>query len=193
LAKLTDAQVRALLARQLHASAEKRATPPTEAARGLGPMMMDAAERLESARMDAGERRSVVANGTAELPAALAASVGQVFAGGAALALGLLALVLLGGAAASLAAGRAWRPHALEPSISADATPAPRFAAAALRFALDLLPLGAFTLVALALMHAFTDAGTPARRFVVVYMTGAILMSAAAVLLRAVLAPRWTP
>ena len=196
LAKLTDAQVRALLARQLHANAEKRATPaPAEAAeRGLGPMMMDVAEKLEAARMDAGgERKNVVQKGMAELGGAVSSGVTQVFAGGAALQLALLALALLGGATASLAVRRALRAHGLEPSVSADATPGPRITAAVLRFVLDLLPFGAFAVIALALMHAFTGAATPTRTFVAVYVTGAILMSAAAVLLRLVLAPRWAP
>ncbi|HYR36988.1 MAG TPA: mechanosensitive ion channel family protein [Burkholderiales bacterium] len=194
LAKLTDAQARALLAHQLHASAEKRASaPPAAESGGLGSLVVRVAGELDSAQVDSDKRRAVVAQGTALLPAALASGAAQVFGGSAVLQLALLAAVLLAGAAASWAARRALRPHGLQPEVGADAKAVARVSTGALRFVLDLLTFAAFALVTLAFAHAFTGAGTPARTFVVAYVTGAILVSAGAVALRALLAPDSSP
>src|SRR5204863_6349305 len=68
LARLTDAQTRALLARELHAKAKARATPAPDAARGFGPWIMDVVETLEATQTDAGRRGSVLAQGLTQLP-----------------------------------------------------------------------------------------------------------------------------
>jgi small-conductance mechanosensitive channel len=194
LAKLTDAQARALLAHQLHASAEKRASAPPAAAQiGLGAWVMRTAGELESTQLDSDKRKATVAQGLALLPAALASGAAHVFGGSAALPLALLAAVLLAGAGASWAARRALRPHGLAPEIGADAKALARLSAGALRLVLDLVTFAAFALIALGLAHASTGAGTPARTFVVAYVAGAILVSGAALLLRLLLAPDSSP
>jgi len=190
LAKLTDAQTRALLSRELHAKAKARATPPAEAARGFGPWIMDVVQTLEATEADAGRRGSALAQGLAQLPGSLPAATARVFDGSAG-ALGLLVLALLAGAGASLGLRRALRRRGLEPTIPADASPAPRFAAAGLRFGLDFVSFATFALVAFTLAHGVTTAGSPSRMLVVVYVTAAIVVAAAAVLLRAALAPHW--
>ena len=190
LAKLTDAQARALLAQQLHANAQRKASPPEDEERGFGPWLMGLVGTLESTQLDGGDRKAVAAQGFAQLPAALSSAAPRLLG---AEALALLALALLAGAGASHALRRTLRLHGFEPAIGNDASTASRLAAAALRFALDLLRWGAFTLVAFLLAIAFTSAGTGGRTFVVAYVTGAILLAGAAVLLRLVLAPHAAP
>ncbi|HET7366197.1 MAG TPA: mechanosensitive ion channel family protein [Burkholderiales bacterium] len=193
LAKLTDAQARALLARELHTKAQARATPPPEAAVGLGPLIMDVVEKLEATQVDAGRSSTVLAQGLADFPGAISPAAARVFGGpgGAAGALAVLAVALLAGVGASRALRRPLRRHGLEPALAADAGAAARFAAAALRFALDLVSFAGFSLVVLVLAHAFTTAQTSSRMLVAVYVSAAILIAGAAVLLRLVLAPHW--
>src|SRR5690242_5835141 len=141
LAKLTDAQTRALLARELHAKAKARATPPAEAARGFGPWIMDVVETLEATEADAGRRGSALAAGLAQLPGALPVATARVFdtaGGGSAGALALLVVALLAATGASLGVRRALRRYGLEPLPAANARPAQRFATAGRRFGLDL-------------------------------------------------------
>src|SRR4051794_12193302 len=76
LAKLTDAQARALLARELHANAARHASPPATPERGFGALVLGLAETLETTQLDTGKRRAVVVEGSALLPAALASGVG---------------------------------------------------------------------------------------------------------------------
>src|SRR3954467_12147419 len=67
LAKLTDAQVRALLAQQLHANAEKRAAPPSAPERGFGALVLGLAEKLETSQLDISKRSAVLVQGSALL------------------------------------------------------------------------------------------------------------------------------
>ena len=190
LAKLTDAQVRALLAHELHAKAEKRAVAAPAEARGLGPLLMGLANDMQAGELDFTGMRSVFAQGAALLPDALASAVPRVFGRGVALQLGLLALIVAMAAAAAWAARRALRPHGLEPRIAAGAAVTSRLSAGALRFGLDLVPFALFAALGLALVHAASGAGTAERSFLITYVTGAILVAAVAVLLRVLLAPR---
>ena len=79
LAKLTDAQVRALLARELKARAKKEAGASAKAEpQGLGPLLMGVAHRLESEQFDFSQRTVVLAQGFAQLPAAVASGVSRI-------------------------------------------------------------------------------------------------------------------
>src|SRR3954467_5953638 len=142
LAKLTDAQARALLAQQLRANAMKRASPPPGAERGFGALVLGLAEKLETTQLDVGKRSAIVAQGSAMLPAALASGP-AVFGGNLMTPIALLAAVLLIGIGAAWAVRRGLRTHGLEPQISPQATGTARLSAGVLRFVLDLLPLGA--------------------------------------------------
>src|SRR4051812_6695768 len=194
LAKLTDAQVRALLSRELHANAKREASPPADADSGLGPWVMAVVDKLQSTEFDVGGRTTVLARGAAQLPAAMSSASAGVFgAGGAALALGLLAIILAAGIAASRGVRRWLRSRGLEPAIPDKADAGRRLAVAAQRFALDLLCTGAFALVTLLLANALTGAATAGRTFVVAYAAGAIMVAGAAVLLRLALAPQAKP
>src|SRR3954467_13496825 len=114
LAKLTDAQARALLAQQLHANAKRKASPPEDEERGLGPWLMGLVGTLESTQLDGGDRKAVAAQGFAQLPAALSAAAPRLLD---AEALAVLTLVLLAGAGASHAVRRTLRSHRFEPAI----------------------------------------------------------------------------
>src|ERR1044071_2856846 len=60
LGRLTDAQVRALLSRELHQRAEKQArAADTAEPPGLGPWLMGMARTLETERVDFGRRTKV--------------------------------------------------------------------------------------------------------------------------------------
>jgi small-conductance mechanosensitive channel len=194
LAKLTDAQVRALLARELHAKAETAAKAPAVAeAQGLGPLLMRVARSLESEQFDFSQRTKVVAQGAAQLPAAVSSGVARVFGGkdarGVLVQLAVLAMVLVAGAAAAWAARRSLPQRAFRPSVAAGQPIGASVGAGALRFALDLVLLGAFVLVTLALGNATAGAGTPERSFNIAYVAGAILVYGAMILLRLVLSP----
>ena len=185
LARLTDAQVRALLARELKTRAKKEAgASPKAEPQGLGPLMMDLAHRLESEQFDFSQRTVVLAQGFAQLPAALATGVARISP-----QLWILAVVLFTGVAASWLVRRALRPQGLAPAIAATEPVSARASAGGLRFALDFLAFIAFALVALAAGHAATAAGTPERSVTIAYVTGAILLSAVAVMLRLGLSP----
>jgi len=198
LAKLTDAQVRELLSRELHAKAEKQARSAQPAPQtGFAMWLMQLRQHLENAETDAGRRRAALAQGAALLPGAIASGAKAQFAGksGAAIVgqMLLVALVLLAGAAASWGARRALRRHGLEPQIATDAKLVARTSSGILRFALDLLQFAAFALVAIAVALAASQGGTPERSFLFTFVTGAIVVSATAVLFRAVLAPGAAP
>jgi small-conductance mechanosensitive channel len=195
LAKLTDAQARALLARELKSRAKKEASASAPAEpQGLGPMLMRMAGSLETEQRDFGQRTQVLAQGSAQLPSAVSSGVAAAFGGkderGVLLQLAILAGVLLAAGAASHGTRRALLARGLQPEIPASRPLGARVAAGALRFALDLLPLAAFALVALALGNAASAAGTAGRSVNIAYATGAILVSAIAVALRLFLSPR---
>ena len=193
LGKLTDAQVRALLARELKARARKDAAASTVSeAQGLGPLLMRVAQTLESERSDFGQRTQVFARGSALLPAAVSSGLERLFgkdAGGMSRQLLILAAVLLAGAAASWAVRNALRTRGLRPAVSAADPISARVSAGALRFGLDLVPFATFALVTLALGNAAFAAGTAERGFNIAFVAGAILVSAMAVLLRLALSP----
>jgi small-conductance mechanosensitive channel len=185
LAKLTDAQARALLERELKSRAQKEADASQKAQpQGLGPLVMGLARRLESEQFDFSQRAVVLGQGSEQLPAALATGVARI-----APQLGILAVVLLAGVAAAWLVWRALGSGGLAPTLAATDPVGARVSAGARRFLLDLLALIAFALVTLAVGHATTAAGTPERSVSIAYVTGAILLSALAVLLRLALSP----
>src|SRR3954467_5863848 len=185
LAKLTDAQVRALLARELHARASKEASAADKAQpQGLGPPMMGIAHRLESEEFDFSARTVVLAQGFSYLPATVGAGVSRI-----APHVPVFAAVLVVGVFASWVVRRALRFRGLAPTIAATAAAGARVSAGALRFGLDLLTFVAFALAALAVGHAATAVQTPARSVTITYVTGAILVYGIAVLLRLLLSP----
>ena len=194
LAKLTDAQARALLARELKSRAknEASASAPDER-QGLGPMLLGVAHSLETEQRSFGARTAVLAQGSAQLPAAVSLGFMRAFGGrdegGILVQLAILAVVLVAGFAASRAARVALGRHGLQPPVDASRPVGARVSAGALRFGLDLLPLAAFALVTLALGNATSAAGTPERSVNIAYVTGAIFVSAIAVALRLLLSP----
>lgn len=197
LAHLTDAQARVLLARELQAKARKQASAPPPTNAGLGPWLIDLSRHLESSAVDVDKRSSVAAHGLSLLPDALSSGVARLFDGkdgeGIAKQLGFVALLLLAGVAVSRAARRALRPRGLDPQIDAGASAAARIFAGALRFALDLVPFTAFTLVTLTIAHGAFAAGTSELRFQITCVTAGIVVAGTAVLLRLVLAPGAPP
>ena len=187
LARLTDAQARGLLARELHAKAEKKAEAlAPEKAAGLSAALMQLAKGFERTESDFGQRSALVVQGSSVLPAAMAGALAQLFGGGI---LAFLAAVLITGALVSWAVRRALRPRGLDPTIGIEAAAPARLSVGAVRFVLDLLPFLAFALVTLVVANSASAPGTPERSVLVGYVTGAIAVSAAAVLLRLVLAP----
>jgi small-conductance mechanosensitive channel len=194
LGKLTDAQARALLSRELHQRAKKQAEaaakpePP-----GLGPLLMDMAHRLQSEQVDFGQRTRVVGQGLDQLPAAVSSGFDRIFGGRDATAVqfqfAMLFAVLALAVAAAWAVRRSLLPRGLRPAVSEQDSVTARTSAGALRFGLSLLPFAAFALVALAAGNALSVPGSEARTFNIVYVAGAIFVYAVAVVLRAVLSP----
>ena len=193
LAKLTDAQVRALLARELMVRAKHEAKAADKEPQGLGPWLMRFARSLETEQSDFGQRAVVAAQGSALLPQAVSTGLARVFGGNTArgilLQLAILAAVLLASGAAAWGVRRPLLKRGLEPAVAAGQSLTARVPAGALRFGLDLLPCAAFALVALALGNATSAGGTPERSFNMAYVAGAILLCALAVVLRLALSP----
>jgi small-conductance mechanosensitive channel len=194
LAKLTDAQARQLLARQLHQAAARHAAAEPKDSGGMGMLLVKVRKGLEGSGDDTGRRAALVAEGLALVPSALASSIDKVSGGKGAAGLAIQFAVLIALLAAGYAAHWTARHYVVARHVRSDPPPnAPfgtRLAAALLRLALELIPLAAFSLVTVWLAHLFFAPGSAERTFHITYLTGAILVWAAALLLRLVLAPQ---
>ena len=194
LSQLSDAQARQLLARQLRKEAEKHAVHEAEPSGGFGTMLVRFRKSLEGSSESVSQRGETVAEGWALLPAALAASLDKITdRGGIAGLAGQVAMLL-----AILAAGGGvhWvvrrqfvaRHDRVEPPAGAPF--GTRLASAILRLALDFVPFAAFAAASIWLAHLLFPVGSADRNFQITYLAGVILVWLAAMLLRAVLAPR---
>lgn len=192
LARLTDAQARDLLARQLHREAARQAQAGTGSG-SFGVWLVQLRKSLEGSGEGAGKRYMLVAEGAALLPGALHASVQKLSNGRGWPALGFqLAVVaaILGAASAAWWAVRtAVLRRVQEPDPPAAVGYASRLGAALLRFSLELVPLAAFAAVAIGLAYLVSPAGGTEREIQVAYVVGAIVIAGAALLLRLCLSP----
>jgi len=194
LSQLTDAQARQVLARQLRKEAEKHAAASEEPSGGLMMRLARLRTALEGSGADLDQRGAVLAEGWAQLPDALAESADKVSGGrgpqGLLIQLAMLAAILAAGWGAQWAA----RHYFVERHPPAEPPPgAPfgtRVAAALLRLALDAIPLAAFSLATVWIAHLVFSPGSADRTFMITYITGAILVAAAGIGLRLVLAPQ---
>ncbi len=193
LGKLTDAQARQLLARQLHKQAELQAAAETKIEGSSAMLLVQLRQGLEGTGKDAGRRVKVVAEGWRQLPEALASSLDKISGGKGAGGL-LLQLVFFAAIVAfAMLARRAVQRMVVEPYLRArPATGAglgARLVAALQRLLLDLLPLAAFALVAIGAANLLFAAGSAERTLQVTFATGAILVYVVAVASHFVLSP----
>jgi len=193
LARLTDAQARQLLARQLHKQAEMQAAAETKGESSSTMLLVRLRQSLEGSGEDAGRRGKAVAEGWRLLPEALASGVDKISGGKGGRSL-LLQLVLFAAiVAAGLVARRAVQHAVVERYLRmqpvAGAGFGTRLGAALQRLMLDLLPLAAFALVMIGAAHLLSGPGSADRSFQVAFATGAILVYAASIASRFVLSP----
>jgi small-conductance mechanosensitive channel len=194
LSQLTDAQARQLLARQLRKEAEKHAAAEKHASGGFGMLLVRLRKSLEGSGENVGQRGAIIAEGWALLPAALAASLDKIsdsggLGGFAAQVAALLGLLAAGAGAHWLVQRQIASRHVrAEPPTGAPFSV--RLAGALMHLALEAVPFAAFALVTIWLAHLIYPAGSAGRSFQVTYLTGVILVWAAAMLLRFVLSPR---
>ncbi len=193
LSQLTDAQARQVLARQLHKEADRhvaRSAPDG----GFMMRLVRLRMALEGSGEDLGQRGAILAEGWAQFPGALAESVDQVSGGrgpqGLLVQLAMLAAVLAAGWGAQWAARHYFVERHAPAELPQTSSFGARFAAALVRLALDAIPLAVFALATVWLTHLFFSQGSADRAFVITYVTGAILVAAAGLGLRLVLAPR---
>jgi small-conductance mechanosensitive channel len=193
LGRLTDAQARQLLSRQLHkqAEAQAHATEPRDEG-GIAMMIVHLREGLERSS-DLSERRAtVIAEGWRQLPGAVAASVAQMTEGGGLaellVQLAVFAAIAALGVLASRAAHRAVRPHmGTVPQASADFSA--RAAAAFLRTTIELLPFLVFAIVVVVTVEILFHAGSPQRAVQITFTVGALLVYAVVIASRFLFAP----
>ncbi len=193
LSKLTDAQARQLLARQLHQQAEKRAAAEKKEESSSTMLLVRLRQSLEGSGEQSERRKKVISEGWAQLPEAIASAIDKVSGGKGAASLFVQLLVFALIAAAGLLASRELRRRVVEPQLKApppaDAGFLKRLGAALHRFTLDLLPLAAFAALTLVAAHLVYGAGSAERTFQVAFATGAILLYAALIVSRLVLSP----
>lgn len=193
LSKLTDAQARQLLARQLHKQAEKQAAAQAKEESSTTMLLVRLRQSLESSGELSERRGKVLAEGWRQFPEAIAAAIGKISGGKGAGGLVLQLLVFAVIAAVGLFASGWLRGVAASPYTKtpppADAAFATRLSAALHRGMLDLLPLAAFAVVILVAAHLIYDAGSAERTFQVAFATGAILLYAMVTASRFALAP----
>lgn len=160
----------------------------------MGMLLVKVRKGLEGSGDDTGRRAALVAEGLAMVPSALASSIDKVSGGKGAAGLAIQFVVLIALLAAGYAAHWTARHYVVARHARSDppqgAPFGTRLAAALLRLALELIPLAAFSLVTVWLAHLFFAPGSADRTFHITYLTGAIFVWAAALLLRLVLAPR---
>ena len=194
LSQLTDAQARQVLARQLRKDAEKHAAASQEPGGGLMMRLVRLRTALEGSGADLDQRGAVLAEGWTQLPDALAESADKVSGGrgpqGLLVQLAMLAAILAAGWLAQWGARHYFverHPPAEPPAGAPFGT---RVAAALLRLALDAIPLAAFAFATVWIAHLVFSPGSADRTFMITYITGAILVAAAGIGLRLVLAPQ---
>ena len=195
LSQLTDAQARQVLARQLRTQAERNVSHEPRAAGGLDQVLVRIRRSLEGSSEDVGQRGTIVAEGWAQLPEALRASLSSLTTAGGLSGVLTQAAALLALLGAGAVVHWAVRRHFVARHARADPPPgAPfgtRLAAALVHFALEFMPFAAFALVTVWLTHLLFTAGSADRTFQVAYLTGVLLIWAAAMLLRLMFAPRY--
>jgi small-conductance mechanosensitive channel len=193
LSKLTDAQARQLLARQLHQQAEKQAAAQAKTESSSTMLLVRLRQSLEGSDEVSERRGRIVAEGWRQFPEAIAAAVAKV-SGGIGVRGLLLQLLAFGMIVAlGLFASRWLRRAAAEPYVktppAADAGFVARLGAALHRAMLDALPLAAFAVVTLGAAHLVYRAGSAERTLQVAFATGAILLYAAVVASRFIVSP----
>jgi len=192
LARLTDAQVRQLLARQLSRDAEARV--PGKRSGGLDDLLMSTRLGLEGVGDLLRERAQVVKEGWPMVSGSVATSMDKIAGGRGYPGFRRQTAVLIGLIAAGLFAQWLVRRRVLGRDALVAVPEGSGFAArlgmASTRLLLELLPFAAFCLVTLGLAVLLFEPRGADRTFHVTYATGAAIVVAAAVLARFVLAPR---
>jgi small-conductance mechanosensitive channel len=193
LSKLTDAQARQLLGRQLHKQAESQAAAEKKEEGGPTMLLVRLRQSLEGSNEQSERRGKVIADGWRLLPESLSGALARVSGGKGAASLLVQLAAFAAIAAAGLVASRWLRRKALEPYAKApppaDAGFWTRLGAALRGLLLELPPLAAFWAVTLALAHIVFRAGSAERTFQVALATGAVLLYTAVVASRFVLSP----
>jgi len=192
LARLTDAQVRQLLARQLTRDAETRAAGRKSG--GLDDLLVSTRLGLEGLGDLLRARAQVVKEGWPLVSGSIATSMdkiagGRGYPGFRRQTAVLIGLILAGLVVQWLVRRRVLGKDALV-AVPEGAGFAARLGMAGTRLVLELLPFAAFCLVTLGGSVLLFEPGGADRTFHVTYTTGAAIVLAAAMLLRFVLAPR---
>jgi small-conductance mechanosensitive channel len=157
---------------------------------GFALVLLGYRQALEHLTLDLRARASELADGAGMAPAEMMAALERVTAGAN-------PVLLVGGLIAILGAGLLAR-HAVHrrlagvplagPAAAADRLGA-RLGRALYRGLVDLLALGAFAIVTIALVSAFVPSAGPAQTFILTYVTAALVALGAALIARLLLAP----
>jgi len=194
LGRLTDAQARQLLARQLHEAAKKKAPESAATAGGFDSLLVNLRMGLEGGGDTLRARAQVVREGWPLVSGSLATSMntiagGQGYSGFRRQVAILFALVAAGLLAQWLVRrGIIGRDSAVAVPVGAGF--AARLGPAFSRLVQEMLPFAAFCLVTLGLAVLLFEPGGADRTFHVTYATGAAIVAAAAILSRLVFSPR---
>ena len=166
------------------------AAQPQHGGGGFALLLLDYRVALERVIEDLRGRTAELAAGAEMAPAEIMAAVQRVTAGTEPVLLVAGLLAILGMAFLARHAVRR-RLAGEQPTAASDASDGfgARLGRALYRALVDLLALGAFALVAVALVAIFVPAPGPARTFIVTYLTAALVALAAALVARFALAP----
>ena len=193
LARLTDAQARQLLARQLREEGERRAEAQKVRAQ-MGGFLVRTRLALERSGDAMRARVALVREGWPEVSGSIATSMndiagGRGYPGFRVQTAVMLALVAAGLLVHWLVRRRMFAGQSLG-TVAEGAGLGAKLVAAGYRFLLELLPYGAFCLVTLGLAVLLFKPGGADRTFHVTYTTGAAIIVGVAMLARVILSPR---
>lgn len=194
LARLTDAQARQLLARQLHEAAKKKAPESAAAAGGFDSMLVSLRMGLEDGGDTLRARAQVAREGWPLVSGSLATSMDKIAGGrgypGFRRQVAILFALVAAGLLAQWLVRRAVIVRDAAVTVPAGAGFTVRLGLVFSRFVQELLPFAAFCFVTLGLSVLLFEPGGADRTFHVTYATGAAIVVFAAMVSRMVFSPR---
>lgn len=194
LARLTDAQARQLLARQLHEAAKKKSAEGAATGGSFDSFLVTVRMGLEGAGDALRGRAQVVREGWPLVSGSLATSMDKIAGGrgysGFRRQVAILFALVAAGLLAQWLVRRGVLGRDSEVTVPEGAGFATRLGTAFSRFVLELLPFATFCLVTLGLAVLIFEPGGADRTFQVTYSTGAAIVAATAILSRVVFSPR---
>ncbi len=193
LAQLTDAQVRQLLSRKLHETAQAQAAAKGGGG-GFGVLLVQIRLKLERAARELHKGSLLLAQGSGMVPGeirqALIKATGNDGWPGVFASLGSLLAILAAGLGAHWAMRRWFAPHRERLQATPDRGFLMKLGPALTSVLLDGIALAAFALVTIGITALFFDESGAVRSFLITYLTGAMMILLAALAARFLFAPQ---